>query len=126
MADTANKIAFVILGTLCICAIGFIHFILKRDIPKQDLALLTMSSPWSDQTILVRTELKRLRLAAELTQTELALRLGKPQSYVSKAESGDRTLDLLEVRDFCTACGSNFAEFTQALDRQLVKLTRQT
>ena len=83
---------------------------------------MTMSSPWSDQTVLVRTELKRLRLAAELTQTELAQRLGKPQSYVSKAESGDRTLDLLEVRDFCTACGSNFAEFTQKLDEQLGKL----
>lgn len=81
-----------------------------------------MSSPWSDQTVLVRTELKRLRLAAELTQTELAQRLGKPQSYVSKAESGDRTLDLLEVREFCAACGSNFAEFTQRLDEQLDKL----
>ena len=81
-----------------------------------------MSSPWSDQTILLRTELRKLRLDAGVTQTELAQRLGKPQSYISKAESGDRTLDLLEIRDFCTACGANFTEFTQKLDYALGKL----
>lgn len=81
-----------------------------------------MSSPWSEQTILLRAALRQLRLDAGVTQSELAKRLGKPQSYISKAESGDRTLDLLEIRDFCIASGKDFAEFALRLDKQLSKL----
>lgn len=36
------------------------------------------------------------RKAAGLTQAELADKLGKPQSFVSKAEAGDRRLDVVE------------------------------
>ena len=36
------------------------------------------------------------RKAAGLTQTELATQLGKPQSYVSKYERGERRLDVVE------------------------------
>ena len=36
------------------------------------------------------------RKAAGLTQTELAEQLGKPQSYVSKYERGERRLDVVE------------------------------
>ena len=35
---------------------------------------------------------RKLRASAGLTQTQLAERLGKPQSYVSKIESGERGL----------------------------------
>lgn len=38
------------------------------------------------------------RQAQGLTQVELAERLGKPQSYVSKIERGERRLDVVE---FC-------------------------
>jgi transcriptional regulator with XRE-family HTH domain len=47
--------------------------------------------------------LKRLRLArseAKLTQAEIAKGLKKPQSFVSKAESGERRLDFAEVQRF--------------------------
>ncbi|OFJ47798.1 transcriptional regulator [Janthinobacterium lividum] len=40
-----------------------------------------------------------------LTQTELANRLGKPQSFVSKYESGERRLDLVEFLVVCAALG---------------------
>ena len=36
------------------------------------------------------------RKAAGLTQTELAEQLGKPQSYVSKYDRGERRLDVIE------------------------------
>lgn len=36
------------------------------------------------------------RRAAGLTQEELAAKLGKPQSFVSKIEAGDRRLDVVE------------------------------
>ena len=40
--------------------------------------------------------LKRLRL----TQDEVAAAMGKPQSFVSKCETGERRLDLVEVQEF--------------------------
>ena len=53
------------------------------------------------------TILKELRIRGDLTQVELAKKLGKPQSYVSKYEAGERALDLLELENVCTATGSS-------------------
>lgn len=40
-----------------------------------------------------------------LTQVEVAARLGKPQSYVSKYERGERRLDIIEFSDVANALG---------------------
>jgi transcriptional regulator with XRE-family HTH domain len=45
------------------------------------------------------------RKEAGLTQTVVAVRLGKPPSYVAKYEGGDRRLDVLEFLDVATAIG---------------------
>jgi transcriptional regulator with XRE-family HTH domain len=45
------------------------------------------------------------RKAAGLTQTVLAVRLGKPPSYVAKYELGERRLDVLEYLDIAAAIG---------------------
>ncbi len=47
--------------------------------------------------------LKSARSAANLTQQELARRLKKPQSYVSKYENGERRLDVAEFLEIATA-----------------------
>lgn len=47
--------------------------------------------------------LKRLRAArvdANLTQIDVARALRKPQSYVSKCESGERRVDVVELERF--------------------------
>ena len=52
--------------------------------------------------------LKRLRLAREqasLSQTEAARRLGRPQSFISKCESGERRVDVVELRAFARLYG---------------------
>lgn len=38
-----------------------------------------------------------------ITQRELARRLGKPQSYVSKFEAGERRLDVVEFTEIAKA-----------------------
>lgn len=40
-----------------------------------------------------------------LTQQEVAFRLGRPQSFVSKYESGERRLDVIEFLEVCQALG---------------------
>ena len=45
--------------------------------------------------------LERARLEKGLTQAEVASRLGKHQSFVSKYESGERRLDVIEFIEVC-------------------------
>jgi transcriptional regulator with XRE-family HTH domain len=49
--------------------------------------------------------LKRARVDAGLTQVALAGRLRKPQSFVSKYEQGERSLDVLEYVAVARAIG---------------------
>jgi transcriptional regulator with XRE-family HTH domain len=54
--------------------------------------------------------LRQLRLDSGLRQVDLAERLGRPQSYVSKYETGERRLDLIELRAICEAVGSSLGD----------------
>jgi transcriptional regulator with XRE-family HTH domain len=44
--------------------------------------------------------LRDARLEAGLTQIEVAQKLNQPQSYVSRCESGERRVDVVELIDF--------------------------
>jgi transcriptional regulator with XRE-family HTH domain len=65
--------------------------------------------------------LRELRDAADLRQIDLAKRLGRPQSFVSKYESGEKNLDFLEVREVCEALGVPLAEFVRRFERKASK-----
>ena len=43
------------------------------------------------------------RKSAKVTQQELASKLGKPQSYVSKLENAERRMDILEFLSITSA-----------------------
>lgn len=62
--------------------------------------------------------LRDARIGAGLTQTEVAGRLGVPQSFVSKYETGERRLDLEEVQAICRVLGLSLVEFAVALEKQ--------
>jgi transcriptional regulator with XRE-family HTH domain len=51
--------------------------------------------------------LRTVREAAGLTQMALAARLSKPQSFVSSCETGQRRVDLLELKRICTALSAD-------------------
>jgi len=55
--------------------------------------------------------LKEARLEAGITQVEAARRLHKPQSFISKCESGERRLDVLELKAFAAMYGKSLAFF---------------
>ena len=59
--------------------------------------------------------LRQVRVEAGLTQEEVARRLGRPQSFVSKYETGERRLDILELRRVCAVIGLPLQEFVRRL-----------
>ena len=63
--------------------------------------------------------LRSTREQAGLRQEDVAERLGRPQSFVSKYESGERRLDILELYDVCEALGTSMAGFVESLEKKL-------
>lgn len=63
--------------------------------------------------------LREVRLETGITQVELAIRIEKDQAYVSRYESGQRKLDVLEVREICLAIGIALEEFIKRLEKAL-------
>ena len=59
---------------------------------------------------------KKRRKEAGLRQVDLARKLGKPQSYVSKYESGEKSLDILEAKEICEALGVRLSSFVKELE----------
>lgn len=66
---------------------------------------------WNPEYRAFQDQIRTVRKAAGLTQIALSEKLGKPQSYVSKYESGERNLDLIEVIYVCQACGYAVDDF---------------
>lgn len=45
-------------------------------------------------------KLRSVRITSGLSQHEIASRLHKPQSYISRCESGARRIDVFELQEF--------------------------
>ena len=61
------------------------------------------ASAFSRQYDEFRKLLIRYRKDCSLTQSELAAKIHKPQSFVSKYENGERRLDVVEMLEICVA-----------------------
>ncbi|MDK9339742.1 helix-turn-helix transcriptional regulator [Propionibacterium freudenreichii] len=67
-----------------------------------------------DATELLAALLREARVAAGLSQAELARTLEEPQSYVSKVETGQKRVDLFEIH-----------QIARCLDLPMVDLIRE-
>lgn len=63
-----------------------------------------------------------MRERMNLTQRQLARLLGRPQSYVSKCETGERRVDPVEWLGICEAMGVSFEDSAAELRKRLSAL----
>jgi transcriptional regulator with XRE-family HTH domain len=73
-------------------------------------------SIYSEEYQQLCTLLRQLRREGGLTQVEVGKRLGVPQSFVSKYESGERRLDVIELRHVAEAIGTTLEVVVSRLD----------
>lgn len=59
--------------------------------------------------------LRQARLEAGLTQIEVADALGKPQSFVSKCETGERRVDVVELHVLANLYGVPLNYFAEGM-----------
>ncbi|HBF33623.1 TPA: transcriptional regulator [Candidatus Sumerlaeota bacterium] len=63
--------------------------------------------------------LQRLRAESGLSQVMMAKLLEKPQSFISKYETGERRLDILEIRHLCHVLHITLSQFVEELEKEL-------
>jgi transcriptional regulator with XRE-family HTH domain len=59
----------------------------------------------------ITKKLQKARKESGLKQIDVALKLGKPQSYVSKIEKGERRLDIVELKKIAKIYNKNITYF---------------
>jgi len=76
-----------------------------------------VKSVFTDEYDTLLRRLLAARKLAKLTQQDLARRLGKPQSFVSKYERRERRLDVIEYLSITRAIGADPHEIIRELER---------
>jgi transcriptional regulator with XRE-family HTH domain len=84
-----------------------------------------MSDAFMDKSIFsteqraLQNALRQIRIGLGLRQEDLAALLDEPQSFVSKYESGERRLDLVELRQICTAMNVSLLDLIKRFEEQI-------
>ncbi|AYQ57444.1 hypothetical protein THERMOT_1741 [Bathymodiolus thermophilus thioautotrophic gill symbiont] len=77
---------------------------------------MSKRNPHDGQRIILRRLLIDARKMQKVTQIQLAMKLQKPQSFVSKYENGDRLIDFVEVYQICQALNYSFVKLMRDFD----------
>ncbi len=97
----------------------------KRNIPIWDFGcglvnLLEMGKSLSSTDVeKLAALLRSVRSESGLTQAAVAQRLEVHQSFVSKYESGERRVDLVELRQICRALGISLGDFVRRFEKEV-------
>ncbi len=67
----------------------------------------------TDRGRLLASMVREARETKGVTMRELADRLGRPHTVISKIESGERRVDLVELEAICDALGISLIEFVR-------------
>lgn len=62
---------------------------------------------WTKEYAVFIKKLRQARHDAGLKQIDVAKKLKRPQSYISRVESGEYRLDVMEVKAFARLYGKN-------------------
>lgn len=76
-------------------------------------------SIYQHENDVLRALLRAWREDAGMVQEQVSNSLGKPQSYISKIERGERRLDVLELRALCRLYGKDLSSFARELEAAL-------
>lgn len=95
------------------------------DIPIQHALLRAVAkSIYTSEREALTSLLHQLRVEAGMTQSDLAKRLRRHQSFVSKYEQGQRRLDLVEVREVCVSLGTSLSKFVIRFEAEVRRRSR--
>jgi DNA-binding transcriptional regulator YiaG len=89
-----------------------------RDNRTHESARSSLKPPQSGRYQLFLKRLKLARLNAGLTQAHVARSLGVPQSFVSKCESGERRVDVVELERFAKLYSEPLSNFLPKSERK--------
>ena len=78
--------------------------------------MLVTKSVFTEKYDRFRLLMIEARKSADLTQDELAKKLSRPQSFVSKYERGERRLDVVEFLEVARALGMDPVKIITELD----------
>ncbi len=73
----------------------------------------------TSQQQLLQDLLINLRKSKNLTQTDIAQKLGRPQSFIAKYEGGERRLDVVEFVDVARALEADPCKILASLIRAM-------
>ena len=85
-----------------------------------ELAEVVLKSVFTEEYEALLERLVSARRVARLTQYELATRISRPQSFVSKYERGERRLDVLEFVRVCQVLSVDPASIIREVESRLL------
>lgn len=72
----------------------------------------------------IAAALKRARVEAALSQSEVASAQGRPQTWASRLELGKIKVDVLTLRDWASVCGLTLSQIVAFVEAALGEIPR--